>query len=277
MMTAGAVRRPAVAGYYYPADPAALAASIDALAPAALERQPALGAIVPHGSVAAAGRVLAATLGRIALPARCVIIGASHTDTWKPWSLMREGAYLTPLGEVPVDADAARELQAACPFLETDPEAQRGEHAIEVVLPVLQRLGPPELAIVPIITGGDDADEFLALGVALAACLRRWEPTLLIASTDCSGFEPEAAAREQDEALLSRLAALDAEGLIRRVRDHGVLMCGYGAAAAVVHAARRLGARRAILAGYATSAEAGGDPHAVTGHAGLIVPAEARA
>ena len=271
-MSLACIRRPVVAGYYYPAEAGALARAVDAACPPDAVPQRVAAAVVPHGSLPRAGQVIGATLARIQMPSRCVIIGASHTDTWKTWSLMRDGAYQTPLGEVPVDVELAGALQRACPFLASDLDAHRGEHAVEVLLPFLQRLAPAGLTIVPIVVGVGQPEESQALGLALAQCAQRDGPLLCLASTDLSHFEPDARARELDRALLQCLERLDAAGLAQVVEERAIAMCGEPAARCVVEAARALGATHGIVAGYRTSAEAGGDAHAVTGYGGVLMP-----
>ena len=266
------VRRPAVAGYFYPADPALLRGQLDAFMRADVAAAPVPAVIVPHGSYTHSGALAGAALSRVTIPRRCILVGPSHTGSWMPWSLLMEGAYRTPLGDVPIDTGCAEALRARCPFLEPDAWAQRGEHAIEVVLPFLQWRGPAELAVVPIVTGSDDPDEFARLGAALAQVVRlQEEPVLLIASSDLSHYESRARAFEQDRALLGQVQALDGAGLIRHVQEHPVSMCGYGPVAAVLEAAKTLGAHRAALVGYRTSAEAGGDPDSVIGYASVII------
>jgi len=189
-----------------------------------------------------------------------------------PWSLMAGGAYRTPLGDVPVDEACAGALRSRCPFLTPDAWSQHGEHAIEVLLPFLQRLGPPDLAVVPVITGSDDREEFIQLGEALAQVIRmQEEPVLLVASSDLSHYEPAARGAAHDRCVLDAIQRLDVAALIQGVQDDGVLMCGYGAVACVLDAAKRLGANAATLVQYGTSATAGGDPHSTIGYAGLVV------
>ena len=48
-------------------------------------------------------------------------------------------------------------------------------------------------------------------------------------------------------------------------------MCGYGATVAMLIAARTLGATRAELVRYATSAEVNGDLREVVGYAGMVI------
>jgi AmmeMemoRadiSam system protein B len=189
-----------------------------------------------------------------------------------PWSLMVDGAYRTPLGDLPIDTACAEALRGRCPFLQPDPWSQRGEHAVEVLLPFLQLLGPAELSVVPILAGSDDLEEFMRLGTALAQVVRlQEEPVLLIASSDLAHYEPVERTRTQDAALLSAMCALDSEALRRYVQSEGILMCGYGAAISVIEAVRALGAREVEVSAHATSVEAGGDPGSAIGYGGVIL------
>ena len=185
---------------------------------------------------------------------------------------MAAGAYRTPLGDVPIDEPCAEALRQRCPFLEADAWAQRGEHALEVIIPFLQRLGPSDLTVVPIVTGSEDEAELAQMAEALAQTARMSEePCLFLASADLSHYEPAGRAAAQDGALIERISALDGAGLMRAVREGEALMCGAGAVACVLEAAKALGARRGHLVRYGTSADADGDPHSVTGYAGILI------
>ena len=265
------IRRPVVAGYYYPSDAAELAQEIDRCAhPSGADA--AIAVIVPHGSLAQAGGVLGATLSRVRIPRRCIVIGPSHVESWMPTSLMTAGGYRTPLGEIPVDTETAQRLWALCPFLQVDAWGQRGEHSIEVVLPFLQRLGPEALSIVPVVLGSDDPDQAFVLGAALAQVVRATrEPVLLIASADFSRFCAHEQVAAQDQRLAACLEQLDGPAFLRAVQQESIVMCGPAGVAAVVEASHALGAARATRAAYATSAQAGGDPDSATGFAGFVI------
>ena len=266
-------RRPAVAGYFYPEPPAELAAAVDALFDdAAAEQIDGRALIVPHGGLTHSGRVAAAAIGAVRVPRRCVILGPSHTGSWMPWSLMVNGSYRTPLGDVPVDEPAAQALRERCPFLETDAWAQPGEHSIEAVLPLLQRRGPADLSIVPIILGTADDGQLSRLSEALVQVVRlQEEPVLLIASTDLSHYETTQRGAEQDAAILGAIRTLDGAAVLQCVREQTAVMCGDAVTACVLDAARALGAARARLVRYSTSARTGGDPGSTTGFAGLVI------
>jgi AmmeMemoRadiSam system protein B len=188
------------------------------------------------------------------------------------WSLLLSGAYQTPLGEVPIDERLASALQARCPFLTTDPFAQRGEHAVEVLLPFLQRRGPADLSIVPIIANAGDPSEFAHLANVLADIIRREnEPVLLIASSDLSHAEPQDRVAASDRLLMDAIQSLDGARLLRIVHERSVRMCGAAVVACILEATRALGATQARLVRYSTSAEAGGDPASATGYAGFVI------
>lgn len=269
---AGAVRRPAVAGYFYPADREALIRQIEAWTARYPVLSEACAVILPHGPYQRCGKVIGATLSRVRIPQTCVILGASHTDTAMRWSLLAGGAYQTPLGEVPVNESYAAFLKENCSFLEWDASNQRGEHAIEVVLPFLQALRPEHLDVVPIIINADEAEAFRQLARTLHTMIQSAkEPLLLIASSDLSHYEPYERLLLHDRLLLEAIQGLDAEAVVKCVEALKAKMCGYGAVACVLHAAKLLGANQVRLIEYATSRQAGGDPESVIGYAGLTI------
>ena len=266
------IRRPAVAGYYYAADPSELREAINAITQGGAVPRAACAVVVPHDSYPRSGAIAGAALSQVVIPRRCVVLGPSHTGHWARWSLMAAGTYRTPLGDVPVDEARAEALRARCPFLEMDAWAQRGEHAIEVVLPFLQRLGPADLTVVPIIMGTEDRGEISRLAGALAHVVGASdEATLLVASSNLSQYESHPRAVERDRALIGTICGLDSIGLFRTLEETGTRMCGSGAVACVLEAAVALGAQGGHVARYGTSADAEGDPDSVTGYAGVII------
>ena len=228
--------------------------------------------VVPHGSLRQSGAIAAAAIRQVHIPRRCIMLGPFHAGNSMRWSLMARGAYRTPLGIVPIDEAIALAVLEACPFLEADDAGQRGEHAIEVVLPFLQMAGPSDLSLVPILTRSDDVEELGYLSTVLAQLIRSQpEGTLLIASSDLSHYEESKAGAAKDEQLLKLIQALDGPMLVRQVQGGLATICGYAPVACVLMAARFLGATGAEVAAYGTSAQAGGDPHSTIGYAGIII------
>src|SRR5437879_2992771 len=152
-----AVRKAAVAGTWYPGTPRGIVAEVEAYLAAAGRPQVEgrlVGLISPHaglrysGPVAAHGYAL--LRGRPALTA--VLVGPSHRVAFPGLSVFVAGAFETPLGQVPIDADLASALLAEDPAIRDLPEPHREEHSLEMQLPFLQHL-VPTLRIVPILMG----------------------------------------------------------------------------------------------------------------------------
>ena len=267
------LRPPAVAGRFYPDDPAELKRRISEFTSIAAESPPrkALACMVPHAGYRYSGAVAGAVYARLKLPRRFILIGPRHFPHGKAQAILSEGAWQTPLGRAEIDAQLAAELESACPFLCEDEEAHRNEHALEVQLPFLQHLSS-DFRFVPIALGPSDYSLVESLGRAVAeVVLRQLEPVLVIASSDMNHYESDEVTRRKDAQVLEAVLALDPRGLFDIVRREGITMCGFGAAVSMLTAARLLGATRATLERYGTSGDVNGDRDEVVGYAGVIV------
>lgn len=274
-----AIRQPAVAGRFYPGNAQRLRAEVETLitrrATAAQQAEEpeiaAIGCVVPHAGYMYSGGVAGSVYRRLKLPQRSVIMCPNHTGNGEPLAIMSEGAWHTPLGDLAIDAELAGALKAATPLLMEDSEAHRYEHALEVQLPFLQVL-KPGLHFVPIAVGTGNFDVLSALGEAIGETLRTWsEPTLIIASSDMNHYENDEVTRVKDRRAIDQVLALDPRGLYDTVREGQISMCGYGPATIMLTAARKLGATKAELIGYATSGDVSGDRDMVVGYAGIAV------
>jgi AmmeMemoRadiSam system protein B len=267
-------RQPAVAGLFYPAQPAQLVAAVQSLlSEVAAPASPAVAAIAPHAGYVYSGRTAAHVFARLEVPRRCMVLAPNHTglgDARHGGSVYAVGSFVTPAGEVPVDETLAAALLAECGYLEDDPQAHRREHAVEVELPFLLARRP-DLTVVPVVLGWVDWPRTRSLGEALAAVVRAApDPVLLVASSDMNHYESAEVGGEKDRLALAEVERLDGEALLDVTRRHHVTMCGRVPAAAVLHAARMLGAQRAELVHYSHSGMVTGDDSAVVGYAGVI-------
>ncbi len=271
-----------MAGSFYPAAAAEVGRQVAALfagAPAADEV--ALGVMCPHAGWIYSGALAARTLAAVRVPARVVVLCPNHTGDGARVAVMARGAWHLPGAVIPVDEplaalilDEARGLRGA----RADATAHAREHAIEVLLPLL-RARQPALRLVPIVVGGLDAAECVALGEALARAVARLpagdDDVLVVASSDMSHYLADAECRRRDGLALDALVGGDPAALVAAVVAHDVSMCGVRPAAAMLAYARRRGAALPRLIGYATSGDASGDRARVVGYAGVIVPAAA--
>lgn len=271
------MRLPAVSGRFYPADRGVLERDLRALLAGAGDppRRPAIAAIVPHAGYVYSGATAARVFSAVALPSLVVILAPNHTGVCRAEggaSLWEAGAFHTPLGDVPVAEDFARDLLAAEPLLvAVDHDAHRAEHAVEVELPFLQVLRP-DARIVPLVLAWDDWEPCRVLGDTLARLVRRWpEPVLLLASSDLSHYHPASVAEPKDRRALEAIVALDGAELLLRCRREGISMCGRAPAAAVLAAATTLGAERAEVVDYRHSGWVSGDNDTVVGYGGVVI------
>jgi AmmeMemoRadiSam system protein B len=274
-MSTTILRHPAVAGRFYPGDPDDLRAEAQGYLSQSISNTSiatkAIGCIAPHAGYMYSGHVAGAVFGQIEIPRLCVVMCPNHTGMGRPLAVMSEGAWETPLGEVPIDAEFALALQQRFPVLHNDPAAHRAEHAAEVELPFLQ-LRQPDLRIVPIALGTGQFEVLEQLGFALADVVaQQRDPVLLVASSDMNHYESDVVTRAKDHRAIERILTLDARGLFDVVTQQNVSMCGFGPAVVMLTAARQLGAKSAQLVKYATSGDVSGDREMVVGYAGVIV------
>ncbi len=266
------LRPPAVAGRFYRAERDELLDDIRGFLQPVEPRARVIGAIIPHAGYMYSGHVAGAVYARIDLPACNVILCPNHTGFGVPLSIMRSGSWQTPLGEIRIDHELAEALLTEDPDLQDDIEAHRFEHAIEVQLPFIQHVAGPSTTFVPIAIGTGSWTRLESLGRALAEVLKKVDRTaLIVASSDMNHYESDAVTRVKDRKAIDQVLAMDPKGLFDVVRRENISMCGYGPAVAMLTAAKLLGAAKADLVKYATSADVSGDFDHVVGYAGIVI------
>ena len=264
------VREPAVAGRFYPANPERLRADIDSYLPSG-DKTPAIACMVPHAGYMYSGQVAGAVFSRLEIPASCIVLGPNHTGRGHPLAITKEGAWRTPLGEIPIHSELAETLMREFPALSEDSAAHRLEHSIEVEIPFLQ-VCRPDVKFVPITIGTGQLILLEQLGEAIANVMKNSrESVLIVASSDMNHYEDDATTRVKDRKAIEKILALDAPGLYETVMNESISMCGFGPAVTMLTAARRLGAQKAELAQYATSADVSGDHNITVGYAGIVI------
>jgi len=261
-------REPAVAGRFYGQQPGPLAREVDAWLAADVAPAPALGLVAPHAGYVYSGAIAGAAYARVAVPERVLVLGPNHTGLGSAAALWPEGAWLTPLGAVPIDAELTAAL-AADPALEPDREAHLLEHSLEVQLPFLQR-ARPGVRIAALCLGhlSFSGCERVARAVARAS---EAAGALVVASSDMSHYIPAETARTLDRRAIDRILALDPEGLYEVVHRDRITMCGIVPATVMLLAARARGATSAELVRYGNSGDVSGDDRRVVGYAGVVV------
>jgi len=226
--------------------------------------------ISPHagymysGPVAGHGYLL---LSRAPKPSTVVVIGPNHQGIGSEVSIYPEGVWVTPLGEVEVDRDAAYQLAKASDIFSLDEASHKHEHSIEVQLPFLQYvLGGFKLVAVSML----DQSKKTSLEVAKAvADLARQKSVTVISSSDLTHYEPASTASQKDKELLSKVTSLDVDQLYTTISKRGITACGYGPIACSMVVAKEMGATEGKLLKYASSGDITGDRSTVVGYASV--------
>ncbi len=191
------VRRPAVAGLFYPDDPAELRATLDALlGPSAAAGRLPKAVIVPHAGYPYSGLVAAQAYGSLRPQARALrrilLLGPSHFVWFRGIAAPEAGEFATPLGGVRLDSAALAEVRRLPAVVSSD-EPHAREHSLEVQLPFLQRIAP-DAQIVPLVAGDATPTEVAAVIDALWGS----DDTLIVVSSDLSHYHPYQVAQTLD-------------------------------------------------------------------------------
>ena len=267
------IRLPVVAGQFYPSDPQVLKKMIASFGiKKPKDSQKAIACILPHAGYIYSGKVAARGLAEIDIGTSCIILGPNHTGTGALYSLVREGAWKTPLGSVPIDTELADRLLKNSKYLEEDEVAHAYEHSIEVELPLIQEIGRTDFSLVPIIlaTGDNLVYKDIASAIATAVQQSKYDVTI-IASSDMTHYEPQEDANRKDKEAIEALLKLDPKELLEKIDRYQISMCGYIPAVIALMAAKILGAKKARLVAYQTSGDVTGDFSSVVGYASIVI------
>jgi AmmeMemoRadiSam system protein B len=272
------IRNPAVAGQFYPGLEKNLRQQIEecffdkrgsGAIPTMTKGTTSLkGCVVPHAGYVYSGAIASHVYHRIAQSGFAdtfIILGPNHTGMGSGVSVMTEGAWRTPLGIVTIDSSLASSVFTG--IIDKDSSAHTYEHSVEVQLPFLQYIAQDrKFEFVPLCMMMQEYDTAIEVGDILATAIQNsTKNIIIIASSDFShaGFNyrsmpPEGVrvdkyAEKQDALAIERILALDPKGLIQTVEGHNITMCGYGPVAAMLTAAKTLGATKAELLKYGTS------------------------
>ena len=272
-----ATRRPAVAGAFYAASPEKLRKQITdcfnhplgpGRLPESIHASGSLSIICPHAGYMYSGP--AAThaylaLGEQAPPETVVIIGPNHTGWGTPVSVMTEGVWNTPLGNVEIDSVLAGKITDLSDTARSDESAFLREHSVEVQLPFLQFIYP-EFKFVPICMGYQDLKTSVELGQAIYEAAKD-KNIIVVASTDLTHQETKESANKKDGYVLDAIRALDERLLQESVQSYHITTCGYGPVSATIVYSKLRNATKAEVLSYYTSGDIVGDNSAVVGYA----------
>lgn len=267
------IRKPAVAGQFYPSSTVALRKQIVGFIDPKISKTDSLGCILPHAGYLYSGKVAVDTISSINLRDKVILIGPNHTGLGQDFSLMTSGTWETPFGKVEIDAKLAQSLLNKCRYLKEDTLAHLNEHSLEVELPLIQYF-KDKFSFVPITVLGQDLKALKEIGIDIAGVIQKLklkESLTLIASSDMTHYEPEKIAVEKDKIAIEAILNLDEDSLMQKIQRLHISMCGFAPVIILISYAKALGAQKAKLINYQTSANVTGDKTSVVGYAGIII------
>jgi hypothetical protein len=199
-----------------------------------------------------------------------VLLGPNHSGYGSALAVMNEGFWRTPLGDVEIDGELADQVVRESRIVDIDDFAHRFEHSIEVQLPFLQYLYGSEFKIVPICFLMQDLSSAREVGKAIAKVLAG-KNGVIIASSDMTHYGPQESVERKDKMVLEAVEAMDEAKLYSVIEAYRISVCGYGPIAALMTAAKILGAKEAKLLCHKTSGDVIGDYSSVVGYAAVCL------
>jgi AmmeMemoRadiSam system protein B len=234
-------------------------------------RRRIIGLVCPHAGYMYSGAVAAHAYYKLALdgkPDVVFLFGPNHGGYGSGLAVMNDGFWRTPLGDVEIDSESANQVVRESHIIDIDDSAHRFEHSIEVQLPFLQYLYGSKFKIVPICFLMQDLSSAREVGEAVAKVLAG-KNGVIIASSDMTHYEAQESANRKDKMVLEAVEAMDEAKLYSVIEAHHISACGYGPIAALMTAAKILGAKEAKLLCYKTSGDVIGDYSSVVGYAAV--------
>jgi MEMO1 family protein len=272
-------RSPSFAGSYYPKDKCDLISLLDfcfkesIFAPKKNQKikNKIFGMIVPHGAYIFSGAISANAFFEITSRNidTFILIGPDHKGIGKRISVISEGYWQTPLGDILIDNTITSDLKKSCDFIEEDERAHQIEHSLELQLPFIQYSRRNSFTIVPLLLREQDLHTSILLGNLLAKFISR-KNAIIIASSCLNHYESNLTTYQKDFQMIKSIENLDIESFYQTIVDLNISVCGYGAIASLMRAVQLLGSKKGILLKYATSGDViSDDKNTVVGYAAI--------
>lgn len=272
------IRPSAIAGTWYPGNPQRLRSTIEGfLSESTTPKLPGevVGLVVPHAGYRYSGAVAAHAFNAVAQMQFDNIVIVSPSHQYYPQALLTSAhlAYETPLGNVPINKKMVNQVSDLIHKqlgFGLSNIANDDEHSLEIELPFLQCVLKSSFTLVPIMMRVQSLNVAHILGGALAEVVKG-SRSLLVASTDLSHFSSETQANILDHEVLREISAFNPDGLYKLYESGRGQACGIGAVAAIMWAAKSLGADHINIVNYATSASVTGDTTSVVGYGAAVI------
>jgi AmmeMemoRadiSam system protein B len=267
------IRKPAVAGMFYPSNPEKLKKEIELLlevSPAEIKINDLLGIISPHAGYIYSGRTAAYgfNLLKDKVFKTVIIISPSHREYFPGVSVYDGSGFETPLGITEVDEAVSERLTDNSKVIFRGSTGQENEHAIEVQIPFLQVV-LKNFRVVPVVMG--DQGKIFVDDLAGKLSDVADENTLIVASSDLSHYYTESTAEIMDSIVENRLRAFKIAELEEDFNSGRCEACGAGPILALLKCAWLKNKRKAYILHRNNSGETSGDYMKVVGYLSAAV------
>ena len=267
------IRKPQVAGYFYPSNPDKLKNEVRLLLELTkpeTKSNKIFGIVSPHAGYTYSGKTAAHAYKLLVGKKykRVVIISPSHSEYFPGVCIFKGDAYETPLGKLNVDKEFSRKLKTDDGLIYEGVEGHRREHALEVQLPFLQSV-LEDFMIVPIVMGDQSKKIVDALAEKLAELAD--DETLIVASSDLSHFHSKLNADKLDSIVEKRVNDFDFESLQNDLDNQNCEACGGGPIVALMKAAKLKNINHSLVLNRSDSGDVTGDNDEVVGYLSAVV------
>ena len=279
------LRKPAVAGMFYPDDSEELVKTIEdcflhSFGPGKIPdiesfegNDYPVNVMVPHAGFQYSGTIAAHSyceLAKNGFPEVFIIIGPNHTGLGSEVSVFNKGEWITPLGNIQVDEEFADTLISFSDFASADFAAHMREHSIEVQLPFLQYFSN-DFKIVPVVLGSQTISAANDLAAAILKAGEKLDKSYcVIASSDLSHLNTQERANKVDGFVLEDIENMDEFKLLEEIIQYNITMCGYGPVMTTMILSKMCGKNTSEILAYKTSGDISGDLSSVVGYASGI-------
>lgn len=265
------IRKPVVSGQFYPEEASELKKAIEEFKPRDCAKLSASALILPHAGYTYSGRVAVTTVSKVLARKRIIILGPNHTGYGADFGLWPKGKWITPLSEIEIDEELSSKILGSGDEIIADELAHNFEHSIEVELPILYYFFK-EFKFVPIVCQTCALSNYESAAEQIYSAIKNIKnEVMLVASSDMTHYEPDLAVRRKDRLALECIINLDAQGLLKTVKKDNISMCGIAPVAILLLVMKKIGATKANVSLYQTSADAGADKNSVVGYAGVVI------
>lgn len=235
----------------------------------------AFACLVPHAGYSYSGPVAGAVFSRIVVPKSAIVLSVKHraSSNAPQFSLWSGGPWETPVGTAEIDEELRSRLLDSTDIFKGDESSHMDEHSGELQIPFLIARNP-EVKINVLAVSSHNRDALIQAGEAIARAVKDMgRNILLVGSGDMSHeqFQTSEHNKSQDEKVFPYINALDAQGFFKSVSDNNVTTCGSGTFTITLAAAKALGATKAELVRYDSSARDDGVQDYVVSYAGFVI------